>query len=98
MSLDIYTRGQRQLRKKRTTVGSYRFASKIRIQMARLIWRMYSFLFISGRKKKKKAGPGLGHQQAHPVVLVWTRNGQALKGVRQRPGSLTGGNCSDVRP
>lgn len=52
------------------TVVCCRFASKLRIQRARLIWTMYSFLFISGGKKTtNKQGLARGpsrHAQLFP--------------------------------
>lgn len=61
MNFDIYTRSLMQLRI-RKTVGSYRFVSKIRTKMAHLIQRMYSFLFISKRRRGggRETSPGLG--------------------------------------
>lgn len=47
----IYKESDATMRK-RKIVGSYRFVSKMKTQMAHSIQRMYSFLFTSKKKKK----------------------------------------------
>ena len=61
-----------------------RFVSKIRIKMAHLIQRIYSFLFISKQKPsrtQKPVAPGLGLRRADPGP-GW----RASKGRQRRPG------------